>query len=244
MEQFQNEWTPSYQGIEILNNIEGSLKRYNSFIAKKFYNAFKSFSTGENKVALDFGAGIGTLAEILMTKHGYEVTCVELDENLSHKLKSKGFSTFSEIDELKLTFENVFTSNVLEHIENDLEILKKIYSKMSSRGILCIYVPAFQILFSDLDASVGHVRRYRKKDLVNKLESAGFEIVQVGYVDSLGFFITLALKKMKLINLVTKNTKSFSTYDNLVFPISRALDILGFRFFLGKNILAIARKEN
>jgi hypothetical protein len=55
--------------------------------------------------------------------------------------------------------------------------------KLSDNGVLAIYVPAFQILFSELDSQVGHYRRYSRKDLRQKLRQSGFEVEKIVYVD-------------------------------------------------------------
>lgn len=243
MQKFQNDSSPTYNGELFLNNIEVSLIGYNSFIANKFMKAFKTYSDSDERNVLDFGAGIGTLSEIFAARYQYDVTCVELDIKLRNILLNKGFSAFSQLREVKLNFNKVFTSNVLEHIENDVEVLTEIGYKMDSGGVLCIFVPAFQILYSDFDASIGHVRRYTKKELQNKLQIAEFQILSTNYVDSLGFIITFLLKKLKLIALVTKSTKTISLYDKLGFPISRVLDNIGLRFLFGKNIFIVARRK-
>ena len=132
---------------------------------------------------------------------------------------------------------------MLEHIDNDTEILLKLNKKMMPNGVLCIYVPAFPILFSIFDKSIGHFRRYRKKDLIYKLEKTGFEILKADYVDSLGFLLVLVLKFSNLIKKTVESDKSFSIYDRFGFPISRILDRLGGKFLFGKNILVVARKS-
>ena len=41
-------------------------------------------------------------------------------------------------------------------------------------GLLVASVPAHQWLFSDFDKSIGHFRRYSRKEIVNTLEDSGF----------------------------------------------------------------------
>ena len=55
-----------------------------------------------------------------------------------------------------------------------------------------VYVPAFNVLYTSMDALVGHHRRYRSSELVTLLERAGFVISKKAYTDVLGFFVTLA----------------------------------------------------
>ena len=69
------------------------------------------------------------------------------------------------MDQIQDIFGFVYTSNVLEHIQHDVSVLTDIKNKMSVNGKLAIYVPALPILFSDFDTSIGHFRRYSKKEL-------------------------------------------------------------------------------
>ena len=45
-----------------------------------------------------------------------------------------------------------------------------------------------------MDANVGHVRRYSRDSLVRSVSAAGFAVEPVEYVDSIGFFATLAFR--------------------------------------------------
>jgi len=70
--------------------------------------------------------------------------------------------------------------DILEHIEDDHAVLKNFYDSMQDNGYLIISTP------SDLDKTAAfteeHVRAgYSKEDLVSKVETAGFEIVECNY---------------------------------------------------------------
>ena len=122
---------------------------------------------------------------------------------------------------------------------------------MKSQSKLVIYVPAFQCLYSSWDASVGHHRRYDKKELLLKLDAAGFEVTKIFYVDALGFFASFAARMFeykKSINLEGEKKVNFHVadkrilifYDRLFYRVSRFFDFIGFRYIFGKNILAVA----
>lgn len=233
----QTEEKTSYSGIEELVAIDKAMPRYNSFIA----NAITRHLKPETK-PVDFGAGIGTLSDLFVDKTGIKPTCVEVDPTCRQVLLSKGYRTFDTISEAG-EFDFVFSSNVLEHIENDQEVLKAIFNRLERNGRIVLYLPAFQLLFSELDRSVGHYRRYDKKTLVNKLKSAGFEIEEVSYADCIGFFISLFFRFFGYSaekGLASSNR--LETYDKYVFPVSSVLDSLGIRFVFGKNIFVRAKK--
>ncbi|MEO1784780.1 class I SAM-dependent methyltransferase [Thermodesulfobium sp. 4217-1] len=191
---------------------------------------------------VDFGSGLGNFAE-KFKKIGYNLYCVEIDDDLRRKLENKGFKCFKTLDELDDdSIDFIYTLNVIEHIENDDEIIKKFYKKLKRGGQIVIYVPALKILYSTMDKKVGHFRRYSMKHLNNLMISNGFEIQRSIYVDSLGFLITLFFKTFgnKEGNI---NQQALIIYDRYLFPMSIFLDNL-FRKILGKNLYVLAKKPN
>ena len=232
----QNKDQKKYSGVEDLYNIENNLRNYNNFLVSSFAKNLKGL-----KFIYDFGAGIGTLSNLYRLKTGFTPVCIELDSALHIQLKARDLPLVSDIQSIKGRVDGLFTSNVLEHIEDDQNILDQMYTKMSRGSKLIIYVPAFMILFSDLDYSVGHFRRYEKQELISKVTKAGFTIDTVYYVDSVGFFASLFLVlKMKILkkntSLMPVSPRAMKFYDYFLFPFSRFLDFIGFRFFLGKNL--------
>ena len=58
-------------------------------------------------------------------------------------------------------FDSVVMLNVLEHIEDDVEILRMLGSSCSRPdGRIVLYVPALNGLYGKWDRKVGHYRRY------------------------------------------------------------------------------------
>ena len=78
-------------------------------------------------------------------------------------------------------------SEVLEHIENDQKTLNDIYKKLNKDGLLFLFLPAFQILYSDMDEKVGHFRRYEKKFF--KKDFQNLELLKVKHLDSIGLLL-------------------------------------------------------
>ena len=59
-----------------------------------------------------------------------------------------------------------------------------------------------RLLMSDFDRSIGHVRRYRKRELRERFERAGFDVVEARYVNMPGFVAWLLVTR--LFNVATK----------------------------------------
>jgi hypothetical protein len=137
-------------------------------------------------------------------------------------------------------FQYAYTLTVLEHIEADVDALQVLRTKLVPCGRLFVYVPAFPVLFTSMDAKVGHVRRYTRTTLRASLNAAGFEVRSIRYADSLGFAATLLFRAIDN-GRGDVNRRLLRVYDRLVFPLSRALDTVTHRWF-GKNLLALAIK--
>ena len=228
-----------YSGKEELFNIESYLPNYNRSIVdycKKYFN--KKYSL------LDFGSGIGTLPSIFKDLYGVSAVCVELDEDNRDKLSSRGYQVFKNIEEVEIKVDFIFSSNVLEHIEDDSETLRKLNASLKDNGLIYLYLPANMLLWTELDEEVGHYRRYSKKEILMKLNKTGFKVVKINYADSLGFFAALLTKYIGYDGEKgVGSPKTLRFYDKYIFPISRILDNLGLRFFLGKNIYVVAVKS-
>ena len=241
----QSDQNSEYSGISELEESSRFLVKYNNHIARLFHLAFKSQNYKKSAIVCEFGAGTGTLSLIFNEITGKRPICVELDPKLREKLRSENFNTVTYLSEIEEVIDFVFTSNVLEHIDNDAETLRQIQLKLSDNGILAIYVPAFQILFSELDSQIGHYRRYSREDLRQKLLQSGFKVEKIVYVDSLGFFAALITRFLGYRGrLGLGNSQTLKIYDRFIFPLSALLDFFGMKYLFGKNLFVLARKTN
>jgi SAM-dependent methyltransferase len=189
---------------------------------------------------LDFGAGTGQFALPLHQQH-FQVTALEPDASMSRRIAATGVATVTSHTELApASFDLVYSLNVLEHIMDDVTALAQLHAVLKPNGALLIYVPAFPILYTSMDAKVGHVRRYRRETLAHAAQAAGFTIERMAYVDSLGFFAALFFKLFDRQH-GNINRSALKIYDRLVFPVSVLIDYATRRWF-GKNLLLVARK--
>lgn len=200
---------------------------------------------GQNVV--EVGAGVGDLTTILLQTNLEHLYAFEPASNLFPSLKEKtnGQTRVSAVNEyfrpefVENAIDSILYINVLEHIENDRDELSTAYQALQPGGYLLIFVPALQWLFSNVDSSFGHFRRYYKKDLLLKIEQAGFHITKARYFDLAGvlpWYINFVLLKN------TFNSAKVSIYDKLVVPPMRLFEKV-LKPPIGKNLLIVARKK-
>lgn len=240
----QNSFNSEYSGFQELNDTQENLIYYSKSIVLKFYNFFsKNLSLPHPKV-LEFGAGSGSLALLWEDLSSQKPSCVEIDKQLIKLLVAKGFVCETSIGVFKTEFDFVYSSNVLEHIEDDVEALTELRKFTARGGYLALYVPANQFLFNQMDMTIGHYRRYGKKELISKVTAAGWTVVKFQWDDSLGVFALILLKLIGYKNQIGLGGPiSLKVYDLVINPISRILDRVGARFLFGKNILLFARNQ-
>ncbi|MGE0733456.1 MAG: class I SAM-dependent methyltransferase [Alphaproteobacteria bacterium] len=218
-----------------------SLRGYNRYIARLFAGALPPGKPGARPQMLDFGAGIGTIAALVEAETGCRPLTLDADPDHAARLRAQGFAVIDRLDELPdgaLDF--VYSSNVLEHIDDDRAALALLYRKLRPGGTLALYVPAFMSLWSRLDELAGHVRRYTRADLAEKVSAAGFSITHSQYCDCLGFIATCLFRRHVTV-AAEMSAQSLYVFDRVLFPLSRAGDALTGRRF-GKNLFLVARR--
>lgn len=201
----------------------------------------------KNKNTAEIGAGLGSFSELIV-KYSKELSLIEPDKDFSDILKKK-FSDHHKIknvingttDDLKgMKFEAIVHFQVLEHIKNDQEEITKNLEMLNDQSALIICVPAFMSLYSKFDKSIGHFRRYEKKDF-EKFNLGNSKIVTMIYIDSVGYI----LYKLHSFFLDNTNPSKFSImiWDKIFIPLSYVFDFL-FNYKFGKNLIVIIQKQS
>jgi SAM-dependent methyltransferase len=191
---------------------------------------------------LDFGAGRGTFAGPLRAA-GRAMVCVEPDPTARAALTAAGLEAHADLTTVaEGSLDACYSLNVLEHVADDAAVLAALHARLRPGAPLVLYVPAFQMLYSAMDARVGHLRRYRKGPLVRLVEDAGFVVRKAAYVDSLGFLASLAYRWLGRADGAI-DRKALRTYDRYVFPLSRRLDSL-VGPLAGKNVAVWAYRPD
>jgi SAM-dependent methyltransferase len=223
----------AYSGTDVLEAMAAA-KNYNEALLDLIVAA----QPNRGARVLDFGAGLGTFADMLRLR-GYNPDCMEVDEGLCQTLESKGYNVATNMGSAEpRSYDLIYTLNVMEHIENDVDVVKQLGELLAPGGRLLIYVPASQVLYSAFDRAVGHYRRYNRDGLRNLASSAGLSVKELRYCDPIGWLAGLAYKFVG-DKEGTLTPRSVAVYDRFAFPLSRRLESV-FGQLVGKNVLLVA----
>jgi len=191
---------------------------------------------------LEVGPGRGEIIENFISADN-KITMIDTDEEMCKVIRERFKNSDvrilnSNISSLEEKFDTILYMDVIEHIENDIKELDQAISKLNKNGKLVIIVPAFSILFSDFDKSVGHFRRYTKKNFFD-YKNSEVKLRNLKYFDSLGFFILFLSKILKFKG----NSKAVFGIKvwNMLIPISRLIDKIIFHS-LGKSLICVYEK--
>lgn len=149
---------------------------------------------------LEIGTGQGAMATRLAGR--FEYTGLEMDPDsyaeTARKLQNLGRGRVVHGDLRALDpderFDLICAFEVLEHLEDDVEALRRWRSHLDDAGWLLLSVPAFQDRFGPWDEKVGHYRRYERVSITRALEAGGFQDVSIFTV---GFPLGLILEPLR-----------------------------------------------
>lgn len=208
---------------------------YNSHLQ----NLIKPYLNNRSKV-LDFGAGLGVFAKNA-SAYCESILCVEPDFNLSQILKEKGFTTEPNIQRVeKQSIDFIYSFNALEHFDDDQATINELVERLTLNGIIFIYVPAANFLFSQIGRGFGHHRSYNIQTLTKLFEGKSLLLLKSSYVDSVGVCATF-LYKILGYNINYINPRILKIYDRYFFPLNNLFDLLLNRL-IGKNVYIVAQK--
>lgn len=199
----------------------------------------------DKAIVLDYGCGNGYIEEFFAQK-AKKIVGLEKDQKLLEFLRKRRnvfYKEYKHLDNLKpKSFAVILCLDVLEHIQNDQELLGKFFRLLKKNGKLILNVPVYQFLYNAHDRALGHKRRYETPNLVNLLHKTGFNILYQRQWNTLGFFATLLFGKMlqgemnfsfrKSHNILSKILNRFLSCFLLCFETKLKSSPLGISLFI------------
>lgn len=156
---------------------------------------------------LEIGCGTGfVLRAIGAARPELRLTGTELfAEGLRYAAQRVPDAELVQMDARRMPFEEEFDAvgafDVLEHIDDDREVLSGCRRALRPGGTLFVTVPQHPWLWSAPDDYARHVRRYTRGELAAKLSGAGLEPVRITS------FVSLLVPLMALSRLVERRSR-------------------------------------
>lgn len=119
-------------------------------------------------------------------------------------------------------FDLIVSSNVLEHIEDHARALRNFRSMLRPHGVVLLLVPAHRFLYSSLDRSLSHCRRYSARDLKQVAGETNLTVLRLRYFNPLGAMGWWL--NGKLLRRSVLPAGQLSLYTRFAIPVSKLLD--------------------
>lgn len=199
---------------------------------------------------LEVGCGMGNFSEHLRDRE--LVVGIDVDENCVTRWKERfssrahyvGYLLNAESQDLRdlksHRIDSIACLNVLEHIEKQEDVLRHMWQILPQGGRVVLMVPAFQSLYGEIDARLGHYRRYTRRSLGAVAESAGFILRRLKYMNVVGFFGWWA--NAKILRRSEQSEHQIAFFDSWIVPVqSRVESWISPPF--GQSIIATLEKQ-
>jgi SAM-dependent methyltransferase len=133
----------------------------------------------------DIGGGNGFVSAALQ-RIGCSVVLLEPGVQGARNARLRGIehvicSSFEDAGLLPESMPSAGAFDVMEHIQDDVGLLRSIASRLAPGGRFYVAVPALPILWSQEDETAGHYRRYTTATLRSLLAQAGLDIEYLTY---------------------------------------------------------------
>lgn len=201
---------------------------------------------------MDAGCGIGNFTAVLASEVAYTLA-VDLSPRNIAVLRER-FCTTPTVEVAQLDLEHDITAlqhkrldtivclDVLEHLEDDIAMLRSFRAVLQAGGHLLVKVPACPWLFGSVDIASSHYRRYTLQELRSKASQAGWTPLQVAYTNFFG--VLPYWLKSRVFKKSTNFSRTFSPKQlqrlRRIMPLLQAVDrLLGPP--VGQSAILIAR---
>lgn len=204
---------------------------------------------GESPTILDIGCGTGANLEMLSqfgAAEGVDVSDDALEFCRRKGLKvQKGLAETLPFDDE--TFDLTTALDVVEHLDDDVAGLREMFRVTKSGGYSLIFVPAFMWLWGVQDDISHHRIRYTRREIIERLEKAGYTVERATYANFTFFAPILGgrtIMKLTGIKPESENNVNISALNGIFGKIFSAESLLlkKFDFPFGVSIVIVARK--
>jgi 2-polyprenyl-3-methyl-5-hydroxy-6-metoxy-1,4-benzoquinol methylase len=201
---------------------------------------------------LDIGCGTGAIMKELSKKYnmvGIDMSPLAVEYSKKRGLKNVFLMPAEEFPKEKFDVKAVILLDVIEHIDDDVSVLKTAREIVGKDGRVIVTVPAHKWMWSAHDQANHHKRRYTPAMLRASLDAAGLEPVKFTYYNTL-LFPLAAVKKFvdrrKNVDEATSEVDQPSPLVNTLFKAifeSEKHFVPAMNLPYGVSLLAVARPK-
>lgn len=185
---------------------------------------------------IEIGCGIGNFTRLLLDREAViaidaEPRCIDrLNQRFPDRSNLHAFPCdiitpqFAGVSAELQSFraDSCVCLNVLEHIEDDHEALRRMASVLAPGGIVVLLVPAFPSLFGPIDTLLGHHRRYTRKSISRLAAETGLSVKTSVYVNAIGFFGWWT--NAHILKRQTQSATQIEFFDRYIVPLSSRIE--------------------
>ncbi|MEN9205470.1 MAG: methyltransferase domain-containing protein [Thermostichales cyanobacterium SZTDM-1c_bins_54] len=206
-------------------------------------------SVGESY--LDVGCGTGLILKKLTERGqavGVDMSPLAVDYAKQRGIKDVYCCPVQELPRDTWRFRVGLLLDVIEHVEDDLGLLKQVQQILQPEGQVLVTVPAYPWMWSQHDVLNHHYRRYSKAQLAQVLRESGFQIQKLTFYNTWLFLPALLQKALSGRRPIRDAAQTIPTVPPLLNSLFREIFaserwLLPYVHFpFGVSLLAIARK--
>jgi len=229
----------THAGYQTLQRV-GALRRYNAWVWTKIAPYI-----GER--VLEVGSGAGAMTRHLSSREVVVATDTDtkhlamlrsvFDADPHVEVRTFDLAAPQSSDGVGRDFDTVLCINVLAHIDDDLQALRRIHDRLGEGGRVVLIVPALESLYGSIDGALGHCRRYERDALAAKLQAAGFIVEHISLFNSLGaagWYLNSRVLKARTV------PRFQARINDWFVPVLRFEERLGIG--VGLSLLAVGRR--
>jgi SAM-dependent methyltransferase len=199
---------------------------------------------------LDVGCGTG--ANLEMLSNFGEAAGVDVSDDALEFCRMKGLKAQKGLAEslpfADESFELTTALDVVEHLDDDVAGLKEKFRVTKRGGYSLFFVPAFMWLWGVQDDISNHRIRYTKKQIVERLEKAGYKVERATYANWTFFAPILAgrtIMKLTGIKPESENNITVSALNGIFGKLFSAerFWLQRFNFPIGVSIVLVGKKQ-
>lgn len=128
---------------------------------------------------------------------------VDISEKAIANCKNNGIQNAFVMDAQNIIinekFDIIIASDCLEHLQDDIKAITNWKGILNTGGMMYVFVPAFQSLWSCHDEVNRHFRRYTKSELKLKLSNAKLSVLKASYWNFSLFLPVYVYRKISAI---------------------------------------------